>query len=254
MSVCPSDLSLALALHYWSAFPPARHTHRRPSTRRRRRPSYTAPATPHYTAARSPPLCAVAAAPTSPSSPARSLTHPFLFLSGGREGGRPHNTRTPTSLSSLCLASPRLAHHDVLLSATSLHLFLLLRSLPPSLHSVRLKQAMLLSLLSLPLSPRRQPSPLPSLPTVLLLHRRPCLAPHALAASSGGNGRVGVETERQTRREEMANKFGSGVLRSLSPYRGLALTQIASCSWRNRDRHSERGATFPPLLFSLGRG
>ena len=57
---------------------------------------------------------------------------------------------------------------------------------------------------------------------------------------------MGVETERQTRREEMANKFGSGVLRSLSPYRGLALTQIASCSWRNRDRHSERGATFPP--------
>ena len=62
---------------------------------------------------------------------------------------------------------------------------------------------------------------------------------------------MGVETERQTRREEMANKFGSGVLRSLliagllSLRLPLALGETETVTVRE-----ERPSL---LLFSLGR-
>ena len=66
---------------------------------------------------------------------------------------------------------------------------------------------------------------------------------------------MGVETERQTRREEMANKFGSGVLRSLLIAGLLSLRLPLALGETEAVTVRERGAAFPSSFsFPLGAG
>ena len=66
---------------------------------------------------------------------------------------------------------------------------------------------------------------------------------------------MGVETERQTRREEMANKFGSGVLRSLLIAGLLSLRLPLALGETETVTVRERGAAFPSSFsFPLGGG
>ena len=66
---------------------------------------------------------------------------------------------------------------------------------------------------------------------------------------------MGVETERQTRREEMANKFGSGVLRPLLIAGLLSLRLPLALGETETVTVRERGAAFSSSFsFPLGGG